>query len=369
MIFRQLFDEETWTYTYLIGDTETGEAVLIDPVNTHIQSYSKLLNGHGLTLKYSLETHVHADHVTAGGLLRQRFGARTAVSGLCGADCADLHIGDNDVIRFGAAERIRVIATPGHTSGSVSFLWRDRVFTGDALLINGCGRTDFQGGDAGTLYDSITRRLFTLPDDVLVYPGHDYNGRRVSNIAEEKTGNSRLAGRDRDAFIALMDGLDLPAPRLINESVPANRACGLPESARHDALRSQSNPKATAVSNPAEPAHARRTEDLVRQAKGCIDEIDVDTARRCATDGKHVVIDVREPAEFEAGALPDAINLPRGVLEFRLSDIDRLADRSAPVLVYCRSGGRAALAVQSLQTLGYSNVSSLAGGYQAWMNG
>ncbi len=162
MIFKQLYDDGSSTYSYLIGDPDTGESVIIDPVDGHVDDYLRLLAGLKLKLKYSLETHVHADHVTAGGRLRQKTGVETGVNRLCGAVSADHQLRDGDLLRFGNGARIEVVATPGHTPGSSSFLWRDRVFTGDALLINGCGRTDFQGGDAGTLYDSITQRLFTL---------------------------------------------------------------------------------------------------------------------------------------------------------------------------------------------------------------
>jgi glyoxylase-like metal-dependent hydrolase (beta-lactamase superfamily II) len=229
MIFRQLFDPDTWTYTYFIGDPKVREAVIIDPVNRHVDQYLKLLAEHDLKLKYSMETHVHADHVTASGLLRQRAGAETAVSQLCGAVCADHQLQDGDVLRFGDREEIKVMATPGHTAGSMSFLWRDRVFTGDALFVNGCGRTDFQSGNAGALYDSVTQRLFTLPGETLVYPGHDYNGRWVSSIEQERRGNARLAGKSRAEFVEIMNNLNLPKPRLIDEAVPANRLCGLPE--------------------------------------------------------------------------------------------------------------------------------------------
>ncbi len=201
MLFKQLFDKESCTYTYFIADLDAKEAVFIDPVDTQIDTYLDLLKENDLTLKYSLETHVHADHVTASGQLRQKVGAKTAVSSLCGADSADIQIKDGDVFEFGKSETIKVISTPGHTPGSTSFLWRDRIFTGDALLVNGCGRTDFQGGSAEDQYDSITQRLFTLPDDTIVYPGHDYNGRWISNIAQEQTSNSRLAGKTKAEFV------------------------------------------------------------------------------------------------------------------------------------------------------------------------
>lgn len=227
-MFKQLFDTESSTYTYLIGDEASHEAVLIDPVITHLEDYIELLKRHHLTLKYALETHVHADHITASGLLRERLSVQTGVSEQCGAASADMQLNDGDVLHIGA-QAILVIATPGHTLGSVSFLYQDRLMTGDALLINGCGRTDFQGGSAAMLYDSIYQRIFTLPDDTLIYPGHDYHGRRVSNVAQEKTINPRLANQTREAFIDIMDNLNLPKPKMIDIAVPANRKCGVPD--------------------------------------------------------------------------------------------------------------------------------------------
>lgn len=228
-MFKQMFDTESSTFTYLIADDVTREAVLIDPVVSHIEDYIAMINQHDLRLKYALETHVHADHITASGLLRQRLAAKTGVSELCGANTADLQLNAGDILLFGN-QKIQVIATPGHTAGSLSFLWNDRIFTGDALLINGCGRTDFQGGDAGMLFDSIKQKIFTLSDETLIYPAHDYNGKRVSCVAQEKTLNPRLAGKTRTEFIAIMRNLNLPKPKLIDMAVPANRMCGVPES-------------------------------------------------------------------------------------------------------------------------------------------
>jgi len=357
MIFKQLFDPETWTYTYLIADPVSKEAVFIDPVNTHIDEYIALLEAHNLQLKYSLETHVHADHITASGLLRQRTGAQTGVSGLCGAEAADIQIQDGDIFKFGS-EQIKVIATPGHTPGSISFLWRDRVFTGDALFIGGCGRTDFQGGDAGALYDCITQRLFTLPDETLVYPGHDYQGRWVSSIIQERTTNPRLAGKTREQFIEIMNNLNLPKPRLIDEAVPANRYCGLDENERQDAVvrREAARPARTEVS----------AQDLVAAAKQQISEVDVANAKQLLKEGNIVIVDVREESEYAAGHLDNAVLLPRGVLEFKIGSVPELADKSKAVLVYCRTGGRSAMAAQTMQTLGYTNVLSMAGGFEAW---
>jgi sulfur dioxygenase len=227
-MFKQWFDTKSSTFTYLIVDDVTKQAAIIDPVDDHLDEYLKRLNVLGVDLKYGLETHVHADHITASGKLRQKLGVKTAVGQLCGADSADIQLVDNMTIPLGN-EIIKVIATPGHTAGSVSYLWRDRVFTGDALLINGCGRTDFQSGDAGILYDSITQKLFTLPDETLVYPGHDYQGRYVSSIAQEKNINPRLTNKTRQDFIELMQGLNLAKPKMIDVAVPANRKCGVDE--------------------------------------------------------------------------------------------------------------------------------------------
>jgi glyoxylase-like metal-dependent hydrolase (beta-lactamase superfamily II) len=221
LIFRQLQDPVSCTYTYFLADEEAREAVIVDPVREHAKRDLALLDSLGLKLAYILETHVHADHVTGANALKKATGAQTGVSLHCGADGFDKLLDDGVVIGFGT-ESLIVIATPGHTPGSSSFLWRDRLLTGDTLLIGGCGRTDFQQGDPGTLYDSITKRLFTLPDDTLVYPGHDYKGRHVSTIAEERATNPRLAGRSREQFIEIMQHLNLPAPDMIAEAVPAN---------------------------------------------------------------------------------------------------------------------------------------------------
>jgi len=358
MIFQQLFDPETWTYSYLIADPVSTEAVLLDPVNTHIDRYEALLEEYGLQLKYTLETHVHADHITAGGLLRQRLGAQTGVSGLCGAKTADIQIQDGDIFTLGGSEQIKVIATPGHTPGSISFLWRDRLFTGDSLFIGGCGRTDFQGGDAGALYDGITQRLFTLPDDTLVYPGHDYQGRWVSNIAQERTTNPRLAGKTRAEFIEIMANLNLPKPRLIDQAVPANRYCGLAENERQDAVATR------AVNRPQRMVST--AQEMVDEAKRQITEVNVATAKQLLTEGNIVVIDTREEGEYAAGHLDNALLLPRGVLEFKIGNMPELADKSKAALIYCRSGNRSALAAKTMQQLGYTNVLSMAGGYEAW---
>jgi glyoxylase-like metal-dependent hydrolase (beta-lactamase superfamily II) len=227
-MFKQFYDQASSTLTYLLADEDLKQAVLIDPVTENINEYLTFIQQNDLSLAYSLETHVHADHITGGGQLKKITNAKTAVSENCGAKTADIQLKDGDVIDFGS-QSIHVIATPGHTPGSLSFLWKDRLFTGDSLLINGCGRTDFQGGDAGQLFDAITNKLFNLPDETLVYPSHDYNGKRVSSIGQEKLTNSRLSNKSRESFIELMNTLNLPKPKMIDIAVPANRKCGVNE--------------------------------------------------------------------------------------------------------------------------------------------
>lgn len=224
MFVRQLFDPESSTYTYLVADRAAGVAALIDPVREQVERDLTLVRELGLTLTHVLDTHVHADHVTGAALLRERTGAETC-AGVHGAACATTHLRHGDVVRLGSIA-ITALATPGHTDDSLSFAVPGAVFTGDTLLIRGCGRADFQNGDAATLHDSITRTLFVLPDDTVVYPGHDYRGRTASSIGEEKQWNPRLAGKTKAEFVALMAGLGLPPPKQLAVAVPANRACG-----------------------------------------------------------------------------------------------------------------------------------------------
>jgi glyoxylase-like metal-dependent hydrolase (beta-lactamase superfamily II) len=224
----QLFDPVSSTFTYLIAGPDDNEAVIIDPVDHHLERDLAHVERLGLRLVYILETHVHADHVTSAGRLHERTGARTAVPSGCGVPPAELQLRDGDAIRFGKGETISVIHTPGHTAGSMSYVWRNNVFTGDALLIGGCGRTDFQGGSAEALYDSITGKLFALPDETRVWPCHDYKSQQVSTIGWEKRHNARVSNRSRADFVELMAHLNLPRPQLIDIAVPANRNLGLP---------------------------------------------------------------------------------------------------------------------------------------------
>jgi sulfur dioxygenase len=224
MQVRQLFDQDTFTFTYLLIDETTNGAAIIDPVREQIERDSRLIEELGLKLKYVLETHVHADHVTSAAALAERTGASTAASRL-GAACAMIHLQDGDVVSFGDSV-LRVLETPGHTRDSLSLVGGGQVFTGDALLVRGTGRTDFQSGNADALYDSITQKLFALPDGTVVWPGHDYRGHRASTIGEERRHNPRLAGKTRQEFGSIMSELKLAPPKRIQSAVPANLACG-----------------------------------------------------------------------------------------------------------------------------------------------
>jgi len=232
MIFRQLFDTDSSTLTYLLADGQ-GIAVIIDPVLEHVETYLSLLDSLKLALRWVLDTHIHADHITGARAIKERTGATTAIAGNCEATGYDRQLADGEMLAFGN-ESIRIIATPGHTSESLCYLWRDRLFTGDTLMIGACGRTDFQNGSSTEMYHSITQKLFVLPEETLVYPCHDYKGRRVSCIGEEKVLNARIAGKTLDEFVRIMDNLNLAPPKRIHEAVPANLLGGGSPEARQN---------------------------------------------------------------------------------------------------------------------------------------
>jgi glyoxylase-like metal-dependent hydrolase (beta-lactamase superfamily II) len=225
MIFRQLFDHESSTYTYLLAERRGGEALLIDPVLEQTDKYVRLVDELGLRLVMAVDTHIHADHVTALGALRDHTGCATAMGEQTKADCVSVRLRDGERVRVDDLA-LEVLYTPGHTDDSYSLLLPDRVFTGDTLLIRGTGRTDFQNGDPAAQYDSLFGRLLRLPDDTFVYPAHDYNGMTVSTIGEERAHNPRLQVRSKQEYVELMNGLVLSSPRLMDVAVPANRACG-----------------------------------------------------------------------------------------------------------------------------------------------
>ncbi|KTD21661.1 MBL fold metallo-hydrolase [Legionella londiniensis] len=226
MLFRQLFDSESSTYTYLIAADYGKKAVIIDPVKKNVSQYVQLIRELGLTLVAALDTHLHADHVTGIGELRETLQCQSMMGEQSLADCVSKKFRDKDQLEFDGLT-LTMFHTPGHTDDSYCFFVNDRVFTGDTLLIRGTGRTDFQNGDAGKEYDSIMNCLFNLPEKTLVYPGHDYKGMTVSSIAEEKKYNPRLQVKNREEYIELMNNLNLPNPKMMDIAVPANRNCGL----------------------------------------------------------------------------------------------------------------------------------------------
>ena len=227
MIFRQLFEPLSSTYTYLLGDEATGQGVLIDPVIATMDRDLAEVHRLGLTLAYTVDTHIHADHITAALEMKRAVGSKIAAPAWDRLPCVDLGIEEGKPLQIGGIT-LNPLHTPGHTDGHFAYLAGDRVFTGDALLIEGCGRTDFQNGDAAALYKSVREKLFSLPDETLVYPAHDYKERFVSSIAQEKKRNPRLGGdRTLDEFRAIMAGLNLPYPKFIDYAVPGNRQCGV----------------------------------------------------------------------------------------------------------------------------------------------
>lgn len=230
MLFRQLFDAETGSYTYLIGSSNSREAVIIDPVSTQLDQYLQLLKELDLTLAKAFDTHTHADHITALGALRDKTGCVTVMGEFTAAECVSQKVADNELIEVDDIV-FQAIYTPGHTNESFSFVWKrpnqpDAVFTGDVLLYRGTGRTDFQAGDAHKSWQSITERLFALPDDTVVYAAHDYKGWTQSTIAEERQHNPRLAGKTEQQYVDIMNNLNLPNPKMMDTTVPANLSCG-----------------------------------------------------------------------------------------------------------------------------------------------
>jgi sulfur dioxygenase len=350
LVFRQLFDPQSSTYTYLLGDSSSGEALLIDPVFEHARRDMALLRELGLRPVATLDTHVHADHVTGAWLLKAASGSQIMLSEESGADNADRLLRHGDRVAFGA-RHVEARATPGHTNGCMTYVLDDQsmAFTGDSLLIRGCGRTDFQQGSPERLYRSVREQILSLPPGCLLYPGHDYRGLTVTSVAEEKRFNPRLGGDVNEAdFAGYMNNLGLPHPKLMDIAVPANLRCGHPE---HATAQAQ------------EPSWAPLTCNF-----GGIWEIQPAALEECiagARAGDQVqVIDVREPAEFTGGLghIPGARLLPLAQLASRIAEIDK----ARPVVTVCRSGARSAQATVLLQKSGFSQVANLAGGMLRW---
>ncbi len=346
MIFRQLFDLESSTYTYLLADEESREAVILDPVLENLERDLGLARDLGLTLRYALDTHVHADHVTALGALRDKAAVKTVLSERAGVGIADVYVKDGDRVRFGRHE-LEARETPGHTSGCLTYVLGDRsmAFTGDALLIRGSGRTDFQEGDAATLYRSVHDVIFTLPPSCLLYPGHDYRGRTVTSVDEEVRLNPRLGGgKTVDEFVEIMSKLQLAYPKKIDVAVPANLhlgVVGLPVSAE-----------------PLEPPSWAPVE----RSAARIPEVAAEWVFRGRGDARS--IDVRETDELvgELGHIEGVEHVP-------LATVEQAAarwDREQPLVIVCRSGGRSGKAALQLEALGFTKVASMRGGMTAW---
>ncbi len=344
LIFRQLFDPQSSTYSYLLGDSAAKQAILIDPVFEQAARDAALIQELGLTLAATIETHVHADHVTGAWLLARRLDSKIAISAASGAEGADRYLEDGDRIEFGK-RYVNALATPGHTEGCMSFVLDDETmgFTGDALLIRGCGRTDFQQGSPHKLFQSIRGKIFCLPGDCLLYPGHDYRGLTVSSVAEERKFNPRLGGDIGEAdFAGYMENLGLAHPKQIDVAVPANLVCGRP---------------ADESLVEAGPGWAPLTFTFAGFWEIQPHWVEEHRARL-------QIVDVREVDEFNGplGHIAGSMVVPLGELEGRAGELSR--DR--PVVTVCRSGARSAQAIVILKKAGFEDVANLAGGMLRW---
>ena len=336
MIFRQLFDTTSFTYTYIMASRRGGEALIIDPVLERVDRYIQLLEELDLKLVKALDTHVHADHVTGLGALRDRTRCITVMGSQSQVDTVSMRVEDGDPIEIEGLA-LTALYTPGHTDDSYSFLCSDRVFTGDTLFIRGTGRTDFQHGDSRAQYDSLFNKLLTLPDETLVYPGHDYKGDTVSTIIEERQFNPRLQVGSVDEYVALMDNLNLPNPKLMDVAVPANLKIGL----HQDEI--------------AEKGWALSSDALKSQLN----------------DGNHLLIDLRDENERATnGVIPGSVHAPYPNLDKNIRPgglLHELAKDGAKSLIfYCAYGERSAMAVQAAQEAGLANACHLEGGIGAW---
>jgi len=348
LIFRQLFDPQSSTYTYLLGDGASHAAVLIDPVFEQVRRDAALIDELGLKLIATLETHVHADHVTGASLMKQRTGAKIMVAKASGAEGADRYLVQDDVVVFGG-RRLLVRATPGHTGGCLTYVLDDHsmAFTGDCLLIRGSGRTDFQEGDAAAMYRSVREQIFALPPECLLYPAHDYRGLTVTSVAEERRYNPRLGGDIAVGdFAGYMANLRLAHPKLLDVAVPANLRCGRPE------LPEGQNSDPTA-----DPDWAH-----LRYSFAGVWEIDPH-----GLEELHIpvqILDVRETEEFTGplGHIEGAVLIPLGQLAARVDELKR--DR--PIIAVCRAGSRSAQAVAILQQAGFGEIANLNGGMLRW---
>ena len=320
---RQLFDRESCTYTYLLVDALTREGAIIDGVLETFDRDMQIINELGIELLYAIETHAHADHITSAGKMRELTGAKLVYGESSGIEAIDIPLKDGGTIELGHY-RITAIATPGHTNGCTSYFCEGMLFSGDTLLIRGCGRTDFQFGDPGMLYDSITQKLFVLSDETIVYPAHDYNGRTSSTIGEEKAWNPRLSGnRSRDSFIELMNNLNLDMPKRINEAVPANMKVGIKFDANRYLLR----------------------------------DFDMNDLHRVWQElpENTLVMDNRTPEEFARGHVPGSRNIPMGTENEHVAELRKFDQ----IYLYCRSGRRAQTSTTNLNFQGLNHITCI----------
>ena len=336
MIFRQLFDSVSGTYSYLLASRRGGEALIIDPVLEKVERYLQLVNELDLRLVKAVDTHLHADHITGLGALRDRTHCVTVMGEQTKADVVSMRLADGDKLGIEGLA-LDVIYTPGHTDDSYSFVLPDRVFTGDTLLIRGTGRTDFQNGDPRQQYESIFGRLLKLPDETLIFPAHDYKGETVSTIGEEKAFNPRLQVKSVDEYVNIMNNLHLSNPKMMDVAVPANMRVGL----HQDDIAS----RGWAVS--------------AEQALTLVGRSDV------------ALIDLREQSERERhGVIPGAIHLPYARLQENIAAGGMLHElaksTSKQLLFYCAFGERSAMAVQAAQDVGISSARHIQGGIDAW---
>jgi len=337
MIFQQLFDPASFTFTYLLARNVAGEALIIDPVYEHVELYLSLLQRLGLKLAKALDTHVHADHITGLGALRDLTKCVTVMGERSGADMVSMRLKDGEWVEVDGL-KLQAMYTPGHTDDSYSFLMQDRVFTGDTLLIGGTGRTDFQNGDARAAHDSLFNRLLKLPDATLVFPAHDYNGNTASTIGHERRHNPRLLVNSVEEYVTLMAGLKLPNPRMMDVAVPANRAIG------------------QSLENFLQPG----------------DELSADDCKEALSAQLVKLVDLRSAGErTRDGVIPGSIHVPYEQLESALlrgGQLNLLHSRHPGQLVlYCAFGERSALALHSAREHGLGQIRHLRGGMASWI--
>ncbi len=338
MIFQQLFDPVSSTYTYLLARRYGAEALIIDPVIEHVDTYISLLNRLDLKLVKAVDTHVHADHETGLGKLRDLTKCVTVMGEMSGADVVSMRVREDETIDVDGIS-LRTIYTPGHTDDSYSFASADRVFTGDALLIGGTGRTDFQNGDPRQAYDSLFNKLLKLPGETLVFPAHDYHGNTASTIGYETARNPRLQVNSADEYAEIMNNLNLPDPKQMDAVVPANKTIG------------------------------RTLSQLVRPGE----EMEPEEVREASARDDAILIDLREEGErARDGWIADSVHIPYGDLDSQLTGTGTLThlaqDHQGRIVLYCAYGERSALALDTMRNAGFTGVRHLRGGLAAWLN-